>query len=132
MERLLAIPLKSSRITLYLHGGVLLLSILALWLCGLLVWIKLLLTAVLFVAALWQYQKQMPIRAIGIEQTQWWLLYREHKIFVELVNEQLVLSWLVVLNIREKESGKKHVLALWPDTASADDLRRLRVLLRNG
>jgi hypothetical protein len=56
---------------------------------------------------------------------------------VELVNEQLVLPWLVVLNFRineagEKNPGKIYILALWPDMATADDLRRLRVWLRYG
>jgi len=138
MDRLTAISLKPSRLALHAHSFVLLLAITAVWLCGLSVWLKCLLTMMLLCAGVWQHQKlkQLPCRAIGFEQEQWWLLIQNNKIMIELVNEQLVLSWLVVLSFRvnkpgEKDSGKKMTLALWPDMADADDLRRLRVFLRN-
>lgn len=132
MDRLAAISFKSSYIARYVHAIVFLFTIIALWLCGLLVWLKVVLTAVLLCACVWQHrkQKQFQVSAIGFEQGQWWALIHSHKLTIELVNEQLVLPWLMVLNLREKESGKKYALALWPDTASADDLRRLRVFLR--
>jgi len=122
MDRLTAIPLRASNIAFYLHTIVLVLSIMALWLCGLPLWCKFLLTG----AGMWLLRKQklLPVSVIDFEQ-------------IELVNEQLVLSWLIVLNFRvnesgEKNSGKKYALALWPDMASVDDLRRLRVFLRSG
>lgn len=139
MDRLTAILLKPSQITVYLHGAVLLLALVALWLCGLMWWWKLIATVTLLAAALWRYKqhKQLPVAAIGCEQGEWWGCVDEQKTFIELVSAQLVLSWLVVLRFRikelgEKNAGKKYTLVLWPDTASAEDLRRLRVCLRYG
>jgi len=138
MELLITITFKSSRIARYLHIFVLLLALVALWLCGLNLWIKLLLTIALLCIGMWQYQqlKQLTVSMLGLEQEQWWALIRNQRTPVELVDEQLVLPWLIVLNFRvdesgEKNSGKKYTLALWSDMAHADDLRRLRVLLRN-
>jgi len=139
MDRLAAIPLKPSQITIYLHLAVLLLSLTALWLCGLLwVW-KFFISVALLGAALWWHQRQQPLSvvALGCEQAQWWVRVGEHKTGIDLVSAQLVLPWLVVLNFRikeprEKNSVKQHTLVLWPDTASTEDLRRLRVCLRNG
>jgi hypothetical protein len=139
MERLTAVVLKLSQITFYLHSMALVLAMVALWLCGLLWWLKLLFTMALLCAALWQHgkQKQLPLQAIVYEQGQWWALIHNHKTVIELVHAQLVLPWLMVLNFRineagEKNSGKKQTLVLWPDMASPEDLRRLRVWLRNG
>jgi toxin CptA len=42
----------------------------------------------------------------------------------------LVTPWLVILSL--KVSGKRRHLPLFPDACNADDLRRLRVLLRCG
>lgn len=138
MDRLTAIPLKPSHIALYLHAAVLLLAVIALWLCGLSVWLKFLLTILLSGLSFREYQKQKYVlfSAIGFEQEHWWALVHNQKVMIELLNEQLVLPWLIVLNFRvnqsdEKESGKKYSLALWADMAHVDDLRRLRVFLGN-
>ncbi len=42
----------------------------------------------------------------------------------------IVTPWLVILSL--KVSGKRRHLPLFPDTCNANDLRRLRVLLRCG
>jgi hypothetical protein len=125
MDKLNVITLKPSRIAVYLRAIVFLLSVIALWLCGLDVAFKILLTVMLSALSVWDYcqQKQLPLAVIDVEQ-------------IELVDEQLVLPWLIVLSFRvntpgEKNGGKKITLALWPDMAHADELRRLRVFLRN-
>lgn len=138
MERLTTITLQPSRMAFYLHRAILLLSLLALWLCGLSWWWKVAISAALLAAALFYEKKwhetkhkQLPVSALGCEQAQWWVLVGDDKRLVELVGAQVVLSWLVVLSMREKNSGKKYALALWPDMACGEDLRRLRVWLRN-
>lgn len=139
MDKLSTIAIKPSRIARYVHLAVLLLAIAALWWCGLSLWIKSLLTALLLCVGAWQYQqlKQPTVSAFGLEQEQWWALIQNQKINIELVNEQLVLSWLMVLTFHVNQSGKKefekkYSLVLWPDSAHHEDLRRLRVVLRNG
>lgn len=138
MDRLTAVTLHTSRISFYLRTVVLLLALAALWLCGLSWWWQAALSAALLAGAFWQETKckQLSVSALGCEQEQWWALVDDVKRPVELVGAQLVLSWLIVLNFRineadEKKSAKKYALALWPDTAKSDDLRRLRVWLRN-
>lgn len=134
MDRLTNIILKPSCIALCLHAAVLCLSLIALWLCGLSWWLKLFLSILLLCTGILQHKKQkcLFVSAIGLEQEKWWALLQNRKVRIELVNEQLVLPWLVVLNWREAGTGKKYALVLWPDMAHADDLRRLRVQLRNG
>lgn len=50
---------------------------------------------------------------------------------VDLDATTVVLGWLVVANFRDA-TGRRYAVALLPDSASPDQLRRLRVLLKWG
>jgi len=132
MERLPAITLKPSRFAYYLHLVVLLLALSALLLCGITWLIKVFLGLSLLVVGIWllKTQNQLIIEEIGFEQEHWWAVIKGNKIKVSLFGEQLVLPWLVVINLRAVDTNQKYSLALWRDAVDKEDLRRLRVFLR--
>lgn len=134
MEEFSVISFNLSRITRYLQTGVLVLAWAALVLSGLSWVLKLWLVLLLLLASFFYTGKQRKaaITSMGYGQQQGWVMRDQKKIAVDLQGEQLVLPWLVVIQWKEKESGKKGVLALWPDSASGEDLRQLRVFLRVG
>jgi hypothetical protein len=132
MDEFSIISLKPSRIALYLQAGVLVLAWIALALSGL-SWIfksGLILLLLLTGFHCLRQQRSAMISSMGYGQQQDWVMRNQKKVAVDLQGEQLVLPWLVVIQWREKESGKKGALALWPDSARKDDLRRLKVFLR--
>jgi len=134
MEEFSVISLKSSRIALCLQMGALLLALAALCLSGLSWILKLWLSLLLLLIGGYEIRKQRVavITSMGYGQQQGWMMVGEKKIAMDLYGEQLVLPWLVVIQWKEKESGKKGALALWADSAHKEDLRRLRVFLRVG
>jgi hypothetical protein len=134
MEELAYISLAPSRVARYVHLGATLLALLAFSSSGMAGGLKIILASLLVVVSIWQWRKgeDLPVLGFACVKGQWclWTPGGEHG--VEMMCEPLVLSWLVVLQWRYKESGKRCALALWPDSASQDDLRRLRVFLRFG
>jgi hypothetical protein len=105
----------------------------AVLLCGLPWLVKMILMLVLLGACRWQHYPCKPaITLIGCEQGQWWAMIAGLRAPLVLVDEQLVLTWLVVLHLRDMQTGVVYHLALWPDSAHRDDLRRLRVFLKYG
>lgn len=133
MEELAYISLKPSRIARYLHLTVTLLALFALVSSGLLWWLKIILAGLLVVSG-WQWWRDrcMPVQAIACADGQWRVWTSCGETHVELTLAPLVLSWLVVLQWRAPHNGKRYGLALWPDSAHQDDLRKLRVFLRFG
>lgn len=132
MEELSVISLKPSRIAIYLQGIVWILAMVAIVISGF-SWLLKSSLILLLLTAFYQVntQRKIMISCISFGQQQGWIIMRDKKKFVvELQGEQLVLPWLVVLQWREKESRQQGALALWPDSAQKDDLRRLRVFLR--
>lgn len=132
MDGLLPVTLKPSRMAFYLAVAAVLLAVLAVWLSGINVLVKLLLVCLL----LWviAYHQGVPPVTVGCTNGQWWLLDQGsgHRIPVERCGDLCVLAWLVVMQYRRSDNGKTFVLALWPDSADREDLRRLRVFLRYG
>lgn len=49
---------------------------------------------------------------------------------VELMADSYVMPWLVIFNCRERHSRRRHSLVLATDSLPAQQLRRLRVALR--
>jgi len=139
MEDLSFIALKPSRIARNLHVVLALLALLALCLSGVgSIW-KVLLALLLLWAALWQWRRDqsVPVKGLSCKSGRWCFLINDREYQGELCGEQRVLSWWVMLQWREdtmqkKTMQKKKVLALWPDSADPEDLRRLRVFLRYG
>ena len=76
-----------------------------------------------------QANRATAITQLGCERGKWWIVLGHQRREVTLVKEQLVLPWLVVLHLQL--DAKQIDLALWLDSAAADDLRRLRVFLRH-
>jgi|SRR5690606_8106623 len=134
MEEFFSISLKPSRMAVVLPVALTGLALIAMGLSGLSWALKGWSMLLLISVSVYYFHKsqQLRITAIGYGSQQLWLMRSQEKIAIELQDEQLVLSWLVVMQWREKERGKKGALALWPDSAHPEDLRRLRVLLRVG
>lgn len=132
MEDLPWIPLKPSRIARHLHGGVAVLAILALWCSALPWWLNTIMTLLLAAAARWRWQRDTCLLVSGLacREGTWLLRGASGELRAELVGEQVVLPWLVVLQWRDLQGNKPVSLSLWPDSAVQDDLRRLRVFLR--
>ncbi|HSC79878.1 MAG TPA: protein YgfX [Chitinolyticbacter sp.] len=58
-----------------------------------------------------------------------WLDSGSGAVLIDVLPGSLVTASLVVLRYRN-ESGQRGALTLWPDSADADSLRRLRIWLR--
>lgn len=125
--------INPSRIAIRLPLLVLVLCLLALALCGLSLVMKGWLALLLVAGHVRQQRIQgnVVVSRIGYGQQRWWAMIRGERCAVELAGEQLVLHWLLVLHLREVESGRIFHVVLWPDSASHDALRRLRVILRH-
>lgn len=134
MEELACISLKPSRIAMGVRRIVLAMSLAAIGLSGLSWTFKGCLGLLLLLAGLYDRDKQgkAVITGIGYGEQRGWVMINQEKVAVDLQGEQLVLPWLVVVQWQERESRKKGALALWPDSAATDDLRRLRIFLRMG
>jgi hypothetical protein len=133
MDGLSPIPLADSRIPVMLSRLASVLAALAVLMCGLPWLVKMIFLLVLLGADRWQQRSHTPaITLIGCEQERWWAVIAGLRTPLVPVDEQLVLTWLVVLHLRDTRSGAVHHLALWPDSAHRDDLRRLRVFLKYG
>lgn len=134
MDRLDIITLKPSCISLRLHLGILLLALASVLLCGL-SWLIKIPLVLCFSGRLFPVRNHFRVVKMGFEQGHWWAIVDNgemigNKMKIQLIGEQLVLPWLVVMNIRVEDSRQKHSFVLWRDTADKDDLRRLRVFLR--
>lgn len=140
MDEALVISLKPSRIERCLQWSLLLLALLALALSGLSALAKVflaLLTLALLVPGLLvpgllrgEKQQSVFVSTIAWEAGSWWIVRGGQRIAIELRGEQRVLSWLVALQWRESAGTRRGSLALWPDSADAEALRRLRLRLR--
>jgi hypothetical protein len=67
---------------------------------------------------------------LGYQGEQWWLVINGEQTALQLRH---ATTWqcLVSLGFTEADTTRSHRLVLLPDSCSADDLRRLRVLLRH-
>lgn len=128
----LELTLRPSRICLALmalaHG----LALAGIWLAVLPGWAQGLLTAALLTAArqLWRESRRQP-RGLRVSRSgQLELLEGEWRT-AKLRGRPVVLPWLVSVELVPK-AGKARRLILWPDSAPADGLRKLRVWLKWG
>ena len=107
------------------------LAMLALVLCGLAGWLKLLLAAGVL-GATWQTIRQLarsPVRAAGWSADAGWTLHLlPHEDVPATLASFRVLGSLVLLRLRTTERGVQ-VLLLAPDNSDADIRRRLRMRL---
>ncbi len=107
------------------------LAVLALALCGLAGWLKLLL-AVGVLGASWRsirQQKASPVQAAGWSADAGWTLHlRPHQDVPATLTSFRALGSLVLLRLRTADQGVQ-VLLLAPDNSDADIRRRLRMRL---
>lgn len=132
MERLNTITLNFSVTLARLRLAVFVLSLLAIASCGLDLWIKLallLMVAGHYVTAYHQSRREV-VQGLGFEQGDWFIIKNNEKRFVELFGQQLVLPYFVMLNLQDKNNGKKYYLPLLFDAVDEGGLRRLRIFLR--
>lgn len=69
---------------------------------------------------------------LGFESGQWYLRWDTESVEVVPVGEWLVWSWVQVVRFRVSGGSAVHTLVVLPDSATAEDRRRLRVWLRMG
>lgn len=72
----------------------------------------------------------VPPRQLTFNESGWSLSEAGQRHYLEWEGEALVWGWLIILRFREKPTSRRINLVLLPDSASVDDLRRLRVWLR--
>ncbi|HET7651060.1 MAG TPA: protein YgfX [Gammaproteobacteria bacterium] len=78
------------------------------------------------------YRKRTPRRLSWSQEQGWRLTGRDGRnLEVELLPEAYIGGWLLVARFRDA-TGRTHAVMLAQDSARADGLRRLRVLLRFG
>lgn len=106
---------------------------LSVWFSALPAWACLLMDLLLLGALYFNLRRhwRAGIRQLRFDGEGWWLADRSGEQPLDLRGERLVTSWLIVLNFITA-AGRRIALVLPPDSASADDLRRLRVALRFG
>jgi hypothetical protein len=72
----------------------------------------------------------LTVSALRCASGQWFVCIQGKEVLVDLHREAMVMPGLITLCVRESQTGRKYDLVLWSDSAAADDLRKLRVLLR--
>lgn len=98
------------------------------------VWIKWGCVMVVLLAAgyYWRYLAKPPARGLRLlSDGQWMLDDGQQEYEATLLPGAYCMPWLIVLPLR-REDGATIRLRLWPDSADAGQLRRLRVWLRWG
>lgn len=132
MDGLSPLTLKSSRLALSIYLVLVVFAAGSVMLSGLSLLLKSLfiLLLVLFVCV----RRSTPPVQLACTAQQWWMQEQpgHEQIALELCGDVLVLAWLVVVKFRRRDNDKTVTLALWPDSAGSEDLRRLRVFLRYG
>jgi hypothetical protein len=105
----------------------------AVWLSASPWWLCLVADTVVLWSLWWHFRQHYWVgnRQLLYDNNQWRLVSGASEAPLELTGELLVTHWLLVLRFRT-QVGKVQSLVLPPDSAAADDLRRLRVLLRFG
>lgn len=77
----------------------------------------------------WRALQKSPIAALRISQTgEVGVLMNKDWLNAEITGQPVATPWLVYLRLK-LENGDKRSLHLWPDSADANQLRRLRVWL---
>lgn len=78
------------------------------------------------------YRRRTPRRLSWSQEQGWRVTSRDaRELEVELLPDIYLGAWLVIARFRDK-GGKVHTVMLAQDSARADGLRRLRILLRYG
>lgn len=127
----LNIPLRPSRRLAWFIVVAHALAAIAPWFSALSWWFCLLLDMLVGWSLIWNLRRHYWVgyRHLQYLERRWWLTDASGEHAVELAGEFLVTPWLLVLRFT-RDTGAGVDLVLPPDSADADDLRRLRVLLR--
>jgi hypothetical protein len=72
---------------------------------------------------------EKSVKTLGFERN-WYLDDARGRRLLQPVGEVVVWQWLIVMHFRPLNGGRRLSLALLPDSAVPEDLRRLRVWLR--
>lgn len=137
-SRLLSLRLRPSillwraQLTLHVVLGFLLLWALSPWVVVERVWLAVLVLglAVLVVSARSIAQRRLAQKGVlALTETGWCWLADNTRSELTLSGDTVVWSGLVILPFVERFSRSRKTLVLLPDSAAAEDLRRLRVLL---
>jgi hypothetical protein len=130
MDRPLSLRPEPSRIALGYAATVLVLAALALWLADLPWALRLLLSAALAWLSVrsWRTWRQPVVTGLDWSAGCWTLSGRGALGEVALLQPVFMAFGLVSLGFR-LPTGRTVRLLLWPDSASAEDLRRLRCIL---
>lgn len=122
-------PSRVYRLILALAHG---LALAGIWLAALLVWVKGLLALALFAGAVWLWRENSNgPRSLRVSQSGQIEILDVEWLPASIKGQAVVLLWLVSLNA-VLENGAVEKLLIWPDSADADGLRKLRVWLRWG
>lgn len=70
------------------------------------------------------------IYALGYHNEQWYLRLRNAEVAATLLPTSTLTNWLLVLNFRIDDNGRKANLILLPDSAALDSMRQLKAVLR--
>ena len=130
---LLHIKIKPSRIARYYCVVVILLSWLAIGLADLSLAVQMLL-ATIATAYGWRAMLQLrilPFSSLECRNKNWSVRIDDVLHIVELQHNFFVGAGIIVLSF-QLPTGKKMRAVLWPDSADADSLRRLRTVLLAG
>lgn len=135
MDRLLQIPslhiqIKLSHIAQYYCAAIILLSWLAIALAAVPLFVHMLLIAVVGAFG-WRAMRQLqmlPVRAMEYRNG-YWFLRVDDVLHTATLGKQYFLAYGMLSLPFHLPSGKTLRVVLWPDSADADSLRRLRVIL---
>ncbi len=104
------------------------------WLTGLVLWLRLCAAALVFCVAGWEWWRQLgrPLPSLRLHiDGLWGIDFGEGEVDASLLPGALCTAVLIVMPLKLAD-GKVLRLVLWPDSASADQLRQLRSWLRWG
>jgi len=121
-----------SRFLFLARCTVLLMAVLCVFLNSLPWLFQVLLLIVVLSYGLWYFKcQQMPeLEYLGCDEGSWFVVLGNQKVYTELLGQQVVLPFLLVLNMRTVNEEKRYCFALAFDSMDSESLRRLRVILR--
>ncbi len=128
----LELTLRPSRIYVQVLAGAHGLALAGIWLAAMAAWVKLMMTAIVIASMVWSWRENSRATgAVRITQSgQVEILEGEWRA-AEVIKQPVVLPWFVSVVFVPK-GGKAKRLLLFPDSAEADGLRKLKVWLRWG
>ncbi|MDH5444709.1 MAG: hypothetical protein OEY52_04080 [Gammaproteobacteria bacterium] len=95
--------------------------------------VRILIAMAILISFIYHWQTREPVKAVrALWDDNLWLLQLKDgsEVKAQLHGEYTVTSWLIVLCFRIADERKKYTVVIFSDSGEADEIRKMRVFLR--